>query len=77
MGPRLEGRGNIVPMEGRQLVPLLQWGRVLKDAEIGDLCLRGHGVRIASMGPRLEGRGNGLGRPIAYCRWRCFNGAAS
>jgi len=37
---------------------MLQWGRVLKDAEMP--VSHGHGPKskIASMGPRLEGRGN-------------------
>jgi len=35
MGPRLEGRGNAMDGENEIVsVDLLQWGRVLKDAEI-------------------------------------------
>jgi len=37
---------------------LLQWGRVLKDAEMTAADAVGGRARAASMGPRLEGRGN-------------------
>ena len=34
MGPRLEGRGNDTFSQQTKATVLLQWGRVLKDAEI-------------------------------------------
>ncbi len=36
----------------------LQWGRILKDAEMGDLAIRKSGEAQASMGPHLERCGN-------------------
>jgi len=58
MGPRLEGRGNFkhqcTGVQHRQL----QWGRVLKDAEMSRHLKVVRAALSASMGPRLEGRGN-------------------
>jgi len=64
MGPRLEGRGNWPPpVSFCSRRPRLQWGRVLKDAEIGYPDDPSDAGLHASMGPRLEGRGNPRNQP--------------
>jgi len=65
MGPRRERRGNKASSTGARAVFWLQWGRVVKDAEIR----RCHAQLLfdpqASMGPRRERRGNtGLSEPL-------------
>jgi len=44
----------------------LQWGRVVKDAEICPPQLRSRNVSVASMGPRRERRGN-ISRFASQC----------
>jgi len=59
MGPRLEGRGNSgSSIRSWWTTTRLQWGRVLKDAEIQQAAAVAPAPEEASMGPRLEGRGN-------------------
>jgi len=59
MGPRRERRGNVNAGEAPRPVYMLQWGRVVKDAEIRFIACRGLSrTPTASMGPRRERRGN-------------------
>ena len=94
MGPRSHERGNNESRAlVRQSVPdhLLQWGRVLTNAETNPKQLSAARALIepetpffvrrrpflASMGPRSHERGNRVGKPGACTTpWRRFNGAA-
>ena len=58
MGPRSHERGNVAAAGAFIYKALLQWGRVLTNAET-DFALYGRkGVTEASMGPRSHERGN-------------------
>jgi len=74
MGPRLEGRGNHRVHRVHRVHRRLQWGRVLKDAEMLRAKIPTDYGRSASMGPRLEGRGNTASAlvsatPSAWLQW--------
>ena len=58
MGPRSHERGNALWSFVLNPVTLLQWGRVLMNAETRHSLGGWHDTRIASMGPRSHERGN-------------------
>ena len=63
MGPRSHERGNkllVAVLGGAMCRSELQWGRVLTNAETGDLAVESHVGVDASMGPRSHERGNPL-----------------
>jgi len=77
MGPRRERRGNDVLDFAEEYPFVLQWGRVVKDAEIHSTH-RSESVRCsASMGPRRERRGNAEKCNRFHLQLPSFNGAAS
>ena len=59
MGPRSHERGNALRQLPRELKGLvLQWGRVLMNAETGAVRILRRILSPASMGPRSHERGN-------------------
>ncbi len=68
MGPRLVGRGKIKDENGKYHGSMLQWGRVLWDAERRALAMIPSWPSCASMGPRLVGRGKEIGFSLRKLR---------
>ncbi len=77
MGPRLVGRGKFAQPLRERHVGMLQWGRVLWDAERIYCAYIDQIRRKASMGPRLVGRGKDRIRIDWGHGPDRFNGAAS
>ena len=58
MGPRSHERGNAEKEGPKAVAKVLQWGRVLMNAETDRDIEIHHAVDAASMGPRSHERGN-------------------
>ena len=77
MGPRSHERGNLQRnMATACPISMLQWGRVLMNAETEHVAVGKCVTQIASMGPRSHERGNKRSSAFTGQAQRGFNGAA-